>query len=335
VAGDGAGGVPDFAQKNGITPFLAGGTSRGKRVYESHPTRRTRASALDEFEAQQKEVWEFAAKRVPTWGKPEKNDYDFRSWMKGASAELLRAGCFYECGRESRKYRCWLKIQHAPRDECFWTSPPLIAFDGARSAGPDALSQSGWETWLDEFADELIANKSFAEVWQKSSAKLRKSLIALDDYSWYPKAVELPGRYINFPGSQKIELQIFWRNYNNKDIGERMKKFAALNRPPNEPGPDRRGQHKGESKVRSDLKDLSVLRIWKGEPDPWKRLKLVADVCGYKSCVAEWKQYKDRCRKGLGDEPMGKSAKSEMSRSRKRALSFFQHFFPYGKASNF
>jgi len=291
--------------------------------------------ALDEFEAQQKEVWEFAAKRVPAWGKPEKNDYDFRSWMKGASAELLNAGCFYEHARESRKYRCWLKIQHAPRDECFWPSPPVIAFDGARSAGPDTLSRSGWATWLDEFADELIANKSFAEIWQKNSTKLRKSLIALDDYSGYPKAVELPGRYINFPGSQKVELQIFWRNYNNNDIAEQMKKFAALNRPQDEPEPDRRGQHKGESTIRSDLKDLSVMRIWKREPDPWKRLNLLANVCGNESYITEWKRYKDRCRKGHGDEPMGKSAKSDMSRSRKRALRFFQHFFPYGKASNF
>src|SRR5262249_24911120 len=136
------------------------------------------------------------------------------------------------------------------------------------------------------------------------------------------------------PGMQEVTIQIDWRHYRNDEIGEEMKKFAAVNRPQNEPEPDRKGQHKGKSTIRSQLKDLSVLRIWKCERNQWKRLKLVANVCGYRGCVTEWKEYKDRCRKGHGKDPMSEGAKSEMSRSRKRALSFFQHLFPYGKASN-
>lgn len=77
------------------------------------------------------------------------------------------------------------------------------------------------------------------------------------------------------------------------------------------------------------------MRIWKHEPDPWKRLKLVSSVCAYEAFENELKKYKKRCEDGQGDEPMGKSAQAEMTRARKRALGFFQYLFPWGKPSNY
>jgi hypothetical protein len=120
---------------------------------------------------------------------------------------------------------------------------------------------------------------------------------------------------------QEVVIQIDWRNYRNKDIGAEMARWAANNRPESEPEPDRTGK-KRESKVRSDLKALSVMRIWKHERKPWQRLKLVAKVCRFKSCeVYEW--------------PINNAAKAEMTRARKRALNFFQYLFPWGKPSNY
>ena len=69
---------------------------------------------------------------------------------------------------------------------------------------------SGWETWLHVVADELVANKSFAELLRTnaSRAKIENSLKQLRSYDLYPKALELPGGYINVPGMQEIKIQI-------------------------------------------------------------------------------------------------------------------------------
>lgn len=104
------------------------------------------------------------------------------------------------------------------------------------------LARSGWETWLDNFAEELIANKSFAELLRTSRNKVESSQDALAAYNRYPKAVELPGRYINVPGMQEVVIQIDWRHYDNKEIGAEMTRWAANNRPESEPEPDRTGR---------------------------------------------------------------------------------------------
>lgn len=108
----------------------------------------------------------WAATRLTPWGKPQKDDYEFR-WANDASEERLKAGLVYEYARESHKFRCLLVIDRTPREERFWSagcpdhpSPPLIEYE-RRSRD---LLKSGWETWLCSFADELIANKSFAEL---------------------------------------------------------------------------------------------------------------------------------------------------------------------------
>lgn len=76
------------------------------------------------------------------------------------------------------------------------------------------------------------------------------------------------------------------------------------------------------------LKQLAAMRIWKREPHQWKRLKLVAKICGYKGCKREAAAYKKRCEEGRADGPMSEAAKVEMSRARREARTFFQSFFP-------
>jgi hypothetical protein len=79
----------------------------------------------------------------------------------------------------------------------------------------------------------------------------------------------------------------------------------------------------GGAKWLNRLKRLAVIRIWKHERDPWKRLKLVAKFCHYKGCRDEVTAYKERCKQGRGDQQMGKAAQVEMSNAaQKHGLSF-------------
>jgi hypothetical protein len=255
--------------------------------------------------------------------------------MEGASEDRLLAGCLYEYARESHKLRSWLVLRHTPKHKRFWL-PALIGIEFERSADDHIhLSKSGWEMWLDNFVAELAADESFAEVFERDPSKVAKSLAALPSYDRYPKAVELPGRYINVPGMQEIMIQIDWRRYTNGKIGEEMKRFAALNRPQSEPEPRRTGK-KRQSKVIADLKALSALRIWKlHEDEPWKRLELIAKICGYKGCKRELSEHKQRSKRGHADEPITAQAKTEMSDARTRALDLFRRLFPWGNPSNY
>ena len=111
------------------------------------------------------------SRRVPPWGKVQKDDYDFSSWTKkGAREELLSAGCLYEYARESQTFRSFLGPDTRRNRERF-CGPRLIEFE-RDATGHIHLARSGWETWLDNFADELIANKSFAELLRTSRSKV-------------------------------------------------------------------------------------------------------------------------------------------------------------------
>ena len=255
------------------------------------------------------DAWRWAAPRLTPWRNIEKNDYDFRSWTEGASEELLKAGCLYEYARESHEFRCILALDRRERGQ-FPGIP--IKFERG-SAGNVHLLSSGGETWLHDFADEPVANKSFAEVFRTNRSKVEKSLNKLASYNLYPKAVESPGRYINVPGMEEVVID--WRHYTNKEIAAEI----ARKRPKSEPEPNRKGR---EPQSKTLLKALSVMRIWRREPKAWKRLKLVGKVCRFKSCVPyEW--------------PMTNAARAEMTRARKRALNAFEFWFPWGKPSNY
>jgi hypothetical protein len=274
-------------------------------------------------------AWRWADEHLLSWGKPQKDDYDFFKsckWTKGAAKDLLSAGCLYEYARESRKYRCWLLLRHTPRGERFWL-PHLIGLEFNKH-----LLMSGWEGWLRGFDHELIANKSFEKVFAAKKGRVLKSLEAVDTYCLYPGAVELPGsaQQQPYPGSQDVLIRINWRLYNNGQIGDEMERLAELKRPKSEKEPK-------EKRARSLLKALSVLRIQKlHKHKAWERLKLVAKVCNYKACKQEAEAYEARCKRGdATTELMSGKAKSRMSKERRRALDLFGWWFPWGKPSNY
>jgi hypothetical protein len=113
-----------------------------------------------------------AAKHVKRWGKPQRDDYDFRSWTKDASKELLKAGCIYEYTRESRKLRCLLLLISAARKRKNLKS---CSFEGLlENDMRDGLG--GTLHWLAGFADHLANNRSFVELLSMGRAEVSRSL---------------------------------------------------------------------------------------------------------------------------------------------------------------
>jgi hypothetical protein len=203
-------------------------------------------------------------KRVVRRGELQQNDYDFRSW--GKDEKLRDAGCAYEYARESHKFRCLLLLTGPRRKRERSETGLWIEFKGTRPEKRiirrkvSYLSESGWESWLRGFTAELAANKSFTDVLSTNRQKVEDSLAALVNYSLLPKAVELPGRHINYPGSQDVLIQICWRHYTNTGIGEEMKILADKIRPAGEPEPATSGTGK-RSSTESLLDALSAMRL--------------------------------------------------------------------------
>jgi hypothetical protein len=125
----------------------------------------------DDFEVQQEALWGWAAERVPPWGKMQKDDYDFRSWIKKGERreELLSAGCLYEYARESHKFRCLLVLNNR-KQEGRTVGMMFIEYEG-NSDGNVHLIRSGWDMWLHDFADELIAKRVSLNYCAQAAAK--------------------------------------------------------------------------------------------------------------------------------------------------------------------
>jgi hypothetical protein len=208
------------------------------------------APVKGDFESQQERRRRSAAKRVVPWGELQQDDYDFGRW--GKDEKLRDAGCAYEFAREWPQFRCWILLtgrKCEPSGIGTW-------IEGIRP-GLSYLSNSGWVAWLRGFADELAANKSFADVLQTDETKVRDSLAALPNYSLFPKAVELPGRHIithgdaqpefGYPGSQVLQIEVCWRHYRNTEIGEEMKILTGKLRPAEEPEPPKKRANGSEA----------------------------------------------------------------------------------------
>ena len=134
--------------------------------------------------------------------------------------------------------------------------------------------------------------------------------------------------------SEVIAIRIRWCGFTKKEIGGGLKEIAWRHRPSHCKEPKRKGQ-RPKDVILAHLKALSVMRIWKlHQRNPWKRLKLVAENCGYEGCVRESEEYEWRRTGGYGDQPMSNAAQVEMSDARARALSFFQSIFPGETPSN-
>jgi hypothetical protein len=209
----------------------------------------------DDFEAQQRaRERAFAEQDVIPWHGLCQDDYEFGEWARD---DLRDAGCLYEYSRESHRFRCDLALDKRPAAS--HRSLPLRKFEG-NSGYYIYLLQSGWVRWLQSFADELIANMSFAELLRTNRSKVQKSLDELPNYSLLSNAVELPGRYTNYPQSQVVEIQIFFGRFTNAEIGEEMKSLAAKLRPDDWKEPDRKGRGKATSVV-ALLDGLSAMRL--------------------------------------------------------------------------
>jgi hypothetical protein len=262
----------------------------------------------DDFEAKERAMWDRAFERVIRFVDLRRDDYDFKSWAKGASAELLEAGCAFEYARESYYFRCSLVL--LKRGMSF-----NLELKGSTERYLE-FSDKGWDTWLTKFAEELIANRSFAEVLRRNPTKVQKSLGKLPLYSFLPKAVELPGCYdANHPGSRIVPVQFFFERYNNNEIGEEMKRLAKKLRPAEWPEPEPRGKEK-QVETLSLLDALSAMRL--------------ASHMRKRDAV---KHFSEIQLGGVGREGEADVALSNFNKLARKARAFFASIFPYGEAA--
>ena len=140
----------------------------------------------------------------------------------------------------------------------------------------------------------------------------------------------LPERRILDGGRESFAIHIDWGGFTNKEIGDAMLRFAVNHRPKREDckGPGQGGK-RAKATIRSYLKSLSAMRIWKREKNQWRRMQLIAETCRYENCQRESAAYKKWRKEGRAHEPMDAIAKTEMSRARGQALKIFEDLFPY------
>ena len=112
----------------------------------------------EQAEQQQLETW--ATNRIRQWSRRlQTDDYDFRSWAKGASKNCLHVGAVYEYARESRKLRCLLALMNPkrPREQWERTLPALI--DG-KNPGPDEIASFPAEMLCEPYCFEDLEERA-------------------------------------------------------------------------------------------------------------------------------------------------------------------------------
>ena len=157
-------------------------------------------------QAPRRQLESWAADRVKAWGELHKDDYDFRSWAKGASKNCLSAGAVYEYARESRKLRCLLALMNPKRPRNDWEIMRPGSIDGRAPEPGEIESDATAATWLhcsfeglDEYeaeralggyfyclcdlADYLADNISFGELFSTKRDELEKAFGELDKLS--------------------------------------------------------------------------------------------------------------------------------------------------------
>jgi hypothetical protein len=153
---------------------------------------------------QREELESWAVKRLKLWGTPRQDDYDFRSWAKGASKNCLHAGVAYEYARESRKLRCLVALMNPKRRREAWeiVRPGLI--EGRTPEPADIDSYPAEANWLPcsfehltkydaeralrgflyclvDLADDLADNVSFGELYRTKRDELEKAFGGLNE----------------------------------------------------------------------------------------------------------------------------------------------------------
>jgi hypothetical protein len=268
-----------------------------------------------------------------------KNECDFRD-LRGRRASEIETACKYEYMREFQALRDGLKNS---RDDSKGT--PLRRQDlpsfvqesrGATYRLVLALRKAGfpkpWKTLKEDGQKELIKaiseweNESYLPVViedavpERDLEREREQLTARFPM-WRFKPSE-PELLRHWEQSQREYFFGFIRidkAYNETEAAKAFKTWFS----------ERWEKTKGGSgpKWHQRLMQLAVMRICKQERNQWKRLKLVAEFCGYNGCVKEAEAYKERCKQACGDEPMSNAAKVEMSSAQADAREFFQRLF--------
>ena len=161
-----------------------------------------RDTADEQALRRQLESW--AADRVKAWGELHKDDYDFRSWAKGASKNCLSAGAIYDYARESRKLRGLLALMNPTRPREDWEIVRPGSIDGREPEPGEIESYPTAATWLhcsfeglDEYqaeralggffyclcdlADHLADNIGFGELFRTKRAEIEKAFGGLNE----------------------------------------------------------------------------------------------------------------------------------------------------------
>jgi hypothetical protein len=266
---------------------------------------------------------------------PNHVDPDFRDLFPLPPSSEIEAACLYEYMRESQTLR--------------------DAITGERKSGQGLPSPFLPNLTLPRLGYLIVKLQSagFPKPWKQLSKRLQTLLFSLlvtgakrpgDTKLYPPVIIEQGGPEFDYSENcwrvgqlQPFELSLFkrWEHsgrkcffgfiridtaYNETEAVEAFRNEFRNRWPKRKRG--------GARQYHDLLNKLAVMRIWKNKRDQWNRLKFVAELCGYKGCVNELAAYKERCKQGYGDQPMGNSAKVEMSMARNEARAFFQRLFP-------
>jgi hypothetical protein len=259
------------------------------------------------------------------------NECDFRTAVESE----LAACCNYEYLRESATLRDSFRYNSG-------LDVPRGINQGARKSLAFVLIKAGWEKaaanneaplpWklLDPETKEKIVRWAercltrTRENWKSHPPWLASEFLPGHDPVELERQVEKWKKTAYYDAS--IERRYFFgvfrldETYNETEAAEAFKEWFR--------GPGEKTRGGGGLDWRALLNRLAVMRIWKRERNQWKRLELVAKLCGYKGCMNEAKAYKQRCKEGGLNQVMSNAAQVEMSSARKKARVFFQKLFP-------
>jgi hypothetical protein len=155
-------------------------------------------------QARSRQLESWAASRVTAWKRLQVDDYDFRSWAKGARKNCLSAGAVYEYARESRKLRGLLALMNPKRPRNDWEIMRPGSIDGRKPEPGEIESYPAAATWLPcsfegldehevervlggflyclcDLADHLADNISFGELFRTRREELEKTFGGLNE----------------------------------------------------------------------------------------------------------------------------------------------------------
>lgn len=105
------------------------------------------------------EFW--AADHVKPWGELQADDYNFRSWAKGASKNCMQAGAVYEYARESRKLRCLLALMNPKRPREQWERSRRSRLISLSPQG--SIFDAPSDGWLAaDFTNQIVNDKALS-----------------------------------------------------------------------------------------------------------------------------------------------------------------------------